>query len=254
MAANTGERTLISALIPPGAAHIDGIYSLASVFGGSRTCVLVAATFASMLSDFSLRAAPRANIRTGSAERLPIGFADATADALALRILRLSAMTYAYAALWTEVCDAVPSDAWTGGIDYPGRPALADVGAEWSTSVPLRRASDRRQALIELDALVALALGVSDDELCTIYRTQFPVLAGYDREAYVYDANGRLVPNGVQQAWRRLGDRLPIDERTAIHPASGKSYCYELPFNRLDREGDLRQAYAEFSRRLMNSA
>ena len=60
--------------------------------------------------------------------------------------------------------------------------------------MPLRIAQDRRQALVEIDALVALMLNVTADQLCTIYRTQFAVLYGYDRNVYFYDANGRLVP------------------------------------------------------------
>ena len=51
-------------------------------------------------------------------------------------------------------------------------------------------------------------LGVTADELCTVYRTQFAVLYGYDHNEYTYDANGRLVPNPVLRAWRSKGDRI----------------------------------------------
>ena len=50
-------------------------------------------------------------------------------------------------------------------------------------------------------------LGLTADELCTIYRTQFPVLYGYDRNRDHYDANGRLVPNSVLTIWRQKRDR-----------------------------------------------
>ncbi len=58
---------------------------------------------------------------------------------------------------------------------------------------------------MEIDALVALMLGVTADELCTVYRTQFAVLRGYDKDTYLYDANGRLVPNAVLAPWRKQG-------------------------------------------------
>ena len=92
-------------------------------------------------------------------------------------------------------------------------------------------------------------LGLTADELCTIYRTQFAVLYGYDRNVYFYDANGRLVPNSVLTVWRKKGDRITEEERTATNQA-GNTYTYELPFVTLDREADMRQAYADFERRL----
>ena len=102
---------------------------------------------------------------------------------------------------------------------------------------------------MEIDALVALMLGLTADELCTIYRTQFAVLRGYDRDVYYYDVNGRLVPNSVLSVWRKKGDRITEEERTATNQA-GYTYTYELPFVTLDREADMRQAYAHFERLL----
>lgn len=92
-------------------------------------------------------------------------------------------------------------------------------------------------------------LGLSIEELCTVYRTQFAVLYGYDHNTSYYDANGRLVPNSVLTVWRKKGERISEEERTATNQA-GNTYVYELPFQTLDREHDMRVAYAEFERRL----
>ncbi|MCA0347214.1 MAG: hypothetical protein LCH31_09365, partial [Actinobacteria bacterium] len=107
--------------------------------------------------------------------------------------------------------------------------------------------------------LVALSLGVTVDELVTIYRTQFPVLYKYDHEDYLFDANGRLVPTEIRQAWKRAGSpddasRFSVQARTAIHPSSGVTYAYDLPFQTMDRERNFREAYARFERMDANSA
>ena len=65
----------------------------------------------------------------------------------------------------------------------------------------------------------------------------------------MYDANGRLVPNSVLTVWRKKGERMSVEERTATNQA-GNTYIYESPFRLLDREADMRAAYAEFERRL----
>lgn len=248
MAANTGERTLIPALVPPGTAHIDGVSSATPMDENQLgNCVAV---MSSLIADFALRSAPKANIRFSSVERLPFVPSPVIRRLLRLRALRLNCLTKAYGDLW-QLCyaDDMQVDFWTGGFANSVRKPLGDVGSKWTIETPLRIAADRRQALVEIDALVALGLGLTADELCTIYRTQFPVLYGYDRKTYLYDINGRLVPNEVLSVWRKKGDAISEEERTATNPA-GNTYTYELPFQFLDREADMREAYAEFERRL----
>ncbi len=254
MAANTGERTLIPAILPPGAAHIHGIFSA----GGVEPPLLVdvASSAMSLLTDFVVRAVPKATIASSTFSRMPRTPA-VLRHQRAVRVLRLNCLTDAYSDLYDSVIEelggplAVGSDTWTGGLDYPGRSDLGDVPATWNADVPLRRGVDRRQALVEIDALVALGLGVSADDLCTIYRTQFPVLAGYDRNKYFYDANGREVPTPVLQVFKKKGlsqtDTSGMTEEERTHTnASGNTYVYELPFVTLDREADMRAAYAHF--------
>ena len=124
------------------------------------------------------------------------------------------------------------------------------VTQKWTATTPLRIAEDRRQALVEIDALVALMLGVTADQLCTIYRTQFAVLYGYDHHDYVYDANGRLVPNEVLTVWRKKGDR--IRARGADRDQSGREHVHlrASVYACSTGRADMRSAYAEFERRL----
>jgi hypothetical protein len=225
MAANTGERTLLPALIPPGTSHIHGVFSAAAPTEPLDRLVLCGATASALLSDFAVRSAPKATIYAKTFERLPRITKPDIANEIILRYLRLVCLTEAYSDLWQEI-----------------------IGTNWTPDVPLRRAEERRQAMVELDALVALSLDITADELCTIYRTQFPVLRGYDTSRDYYDSNGRLVPNSVIVSYRKRGDLLSIDERTLIHPESNIPYTYELPFRLLDREDDLRAAYSEFSK------
>ena len=120
------------------------------------------------------------------------------------------------------------------------------VNYKWSEGSPFRLAADRRQAQVEIDALVALMLGVTADELCSIYRTQFPVLYKYDTQRDHYDQNGRLVPAEVLKVWQKLGDAADEDDLSATN-AQGFEYIYAPPFRTLDREADMRTAYAELN-------
>ena len=253
MAARTGERTLIPALIPPGAAHVDGVFSAGVLDEDPRLLLLAAGAMSSLIADFLTRSLPQSDIRAPTASRLPCALGSWGLDhEVAVRVLRLSAVTSEYADLVKRTHTAEFRDvAWTTSEEHA---PLALARPEWTLDLPLRAARSRRQAQLEVDALVALSLGVTADELCTVYRTQFAVLYGYDKTSYVYDANGRLVPTSVLQVWRRKGDAITEPERTAVHPGSGIAYTYELPFATLDREADMRRAYAEFERRLAERA
>lgn len=249
MAANKNERTLIAAIIPPGSAYVDGIYSAGFVKPDPRRLLAIGASMSSLTVDFLVRVAPKSNIRSNVARRLPHIADHPLASEAEARFRRLVCLTGAFEGLWQQSHSTIAdSIEWTGGLDYKGRGPLAEGSSNWTPHSPLRRASDRRQALVEIDAIVALSLGLAAEELCTIYRTQFAVLYGYDRSSYHYDANGRLVPNSVLTVWRQKGDDITEEERQAVHPGSGITYTYELPFVTLDREADMRQAYAHFER------
>ncbi|GAA4693923.1 class I SAM-dependent DNA methyltransferase [Phytohabitans rumicis] len=250
-AANTGERTLMSAVLPPGAAHVHNVYSLGRLDGEHDLLPAIQAIMGSLVADFVIRCVPKDDILLKTVNRLPWAPPPlALKDVIALRVLRLNCVTGAYAELWQDCyVSSFRDDTWVGGLEHLRRRPLGEVEPGWNADTPLRIAADRRQALVEIDALVALMLGLTADELCTIYRTQFAVLYGYDRNVYYYDANGRLVPNSVLSVWRKKGERITAEERTASNQA-GNTYTYEMPFVTLDREADMRHAYAHFERLL----
>ncbi|PZE61273.1 class I SAM-dependent DNA methyltransferase [Curtobacterium sp. MCPF17_001] len=240
MAANTGERTLISSVIPPGAAHVLGIYSARVKSNDLHTLALMGAISASLVADFAIRVAPRSNIINSTFARLPFprNLHPLLSYELRSNYLKLVGLSSAFEAFRLAALEIIQTSSTVG--------PLPEDSAPWE---PYRKAIDRRRALVNIDAIVALSVGLSADELCTLYRTQFAVLYGYDRNVYFYDANGRLVPNEVLKVWRQKHDAISEDERTATN-ASGNTYTYELPFQTLDREADMRQAYAHFEKLL----
>ena len=226
MAASTGFRTLYISLIPPGFAHVHGVQSAA--LPDQPTVAITAATASSLLADFQTRSTGLANLFGSLIDRLPRVVDFPLSMKLVRAFLQLNCLTSAYAPLWEEV-----------------------TGTEWTPDVPLRKAEERRQAQVEIDALVALSLGVTADELCMIYRTQFPVMRKYDSQD-LFDANGRKVAEDVAKLHRKLkpGQELSAQERTWTHPQSGATYVFEYPFRILDREADMRAAYERFEREL----
>lgn len=248
MVAPTGKRTLIPAIFPPGMAHVHPVYDM-WISGHNETLTAIG-FMSSLLNDFSVRVAPK-NISGEVISRLAVSRSEnGLAIALRARALMLNSLTAAYADFWNSLTDLTSEgQAWTAGYGYPYSVSLEVLDHEWSEDSPLRLAADRRQAQVEIDALVALMLGVTADELCSIYRTQFPVLYKYDTQRDHYDQNGRLVPAEVLKAWQKLGDAADEDDLSATN-AQGFEYTYAPPFRVLDREADMRTAYAEFEHRM----
>ena len=249
MAANTGERTLIPAIMPPGTAHVNPVYSGAWEDNISEYLPALQAVTSTLLVDFLIRSRGRNDIHPTDFVKLPVIRPEAPfAGAIILRSLRLNCLTSAYADLWADCWN----ESFTTDSPILERYDERPIGPEWTADTPLRRAEDRRNAQAEIDVMVAMMLGVPIDDLCTIYRTQFAVLYDYDhgrgQGAYVYDANGRQLPTPIRQAWKdhkypASNEDMPLSGRTHTHPGSGVTYVYDLPFRIRDRESDFRRIH-----------
>lgn len=244
MADNVGQRTFVPAIIPPGAAHVHNVASLRTP--GNRELVLLAGALSSLLIDNLVRSAPKSNIRANVISKLPAVQFGMLSNKVILRVLRLNCLTGVYARLWAECyTDDFLNDSWASEPLGTRSVDLSAVPESWNPDVPLRRAIERRQAEVEIDALVAIALGVSADELVSVYSNQFPVLVNKDRDRYLFDAHGRMVPAAVISAWKRGQEELGVDEIQRL--VSGDEAMPTLPFRFLDRAHDLRLAHDYFS-------
>lgn len=229
MAAKAAYRTLYPTLIPPGTAHVHAVRTAgyASTKHSAELLFAVAA-MSSLCLDFQVKSAVGSEISSTFLGQLPLPDRSQRllTSGLIRRAAKLVCISKDFAELWNEV-----------------------FGTTWTSESPTRSAEQRRRLQIEIDALVAIGLEITADELCTIYRTQFPVLRSYEQND-LYDVNGRKVPGEMNKLYRQYGEDLSVEERTWVHPQSNVEYVFEFPFQSFDREEDMRTAYAYFERKL----
>ncbi|MFI1929192.1 hypothetical protein [Streptomyces sp. NPDC020330] len=264
MIAPNTERSLYPALVPPGAAHTNVVRS-ASIAGNYQTA-LTAGMWAALPIDYLLRITGTGHLDVGRANALPApSVGHPLSSALMLRTLRLNCLTTAYAPLWEELHDPTWSAYEPWAVQWPGLEPLEAVAPTWERSTPLRSERARRSALVEIDALVAVWLGMDADALIAAYRGRFPVLQKYEAASW-FDAEGwKLASNArtygqrqTKETWKQF-EAYMADPAFKAHqtdptnnpaPQTPVPDGYTAPFYKADRETEMREAHAYFQKRL----
>ncbi len=280
-----GERTLLACLVPPGCCNIDAVIST-SFMNLSNLM-----TFHSMLLSVPFDAFQKMSIATdlhpAKLQQLPLPFLDnKVASCLHIRALKLSCVTSQFGPLLEQVWNyRFESDSWTCNESRLESESIQYGTHIWSRSFALRSHYARRYALVEIDVIAAMALGLSLNDLLTLYRVQFPVMREYETDTW-YDQTGRIVftPSkglsgvglprkkvkgatdcsvvteertleGISVGWEDVKDlkqgtvtKEILDDTMPGGPRK-RIISYVAPFTRCDREADYRQAWDVFSQR-----
>lgn len=279
MLSQSGERTLISTIMPKKIAHIDGCFSV--VFKDLCNLLILDSLTLSLAYDFWVKITAKATLRGDLIRQFPLPeLSINTKKTLFVRALTLTCLTNHYAELWESSYDAeFNEDSFTSPLipDLRGEGSLnrdffRNLTPHWQRNNALRTDYERRQALVEIDVLSAMALGLTLDELITIYRVQFPVMRQYEQDTW-YDQSGRIVftnskgltgvgfPRNSKNVtsseigWNDIKDMESgtveriIEDDTLPTGKIERTITYTAPFFKADREEDYAAVWAEFKRR-----
>ncbi len=263
MIGSNSERTLSSAIIPPVSAHIDGLYSMTF----KKDTALVAGMCASLPIDFFIKATGKSHARFDILSMIPVISESNIKNEITVRALLLNCLTTDYGKLWKkEYKSSFANTLWAKTDNRLKNMHFSELNSSWTRKTPLRFDYERREALVELDVLVAMGLGMTLKQLKTIYRIQFPVLQAYESDTW-YDRDGRIVFTvnrglvGVgftRTEWEEIKDakegvftRTITDDTLPGGPIE-RTIEYIAPFDRCDREKDYEEVWANFEKRFAN--
>lgn len=256
-----GERTFISAIIPPKTSHINGL--LGFDFKNNDDLVLAEAMFSSIPFDYFVRTLNKSNLQPNVVAKLP--YVSTKYDAaLRLRALMLNCLSNEYENLWeSEFRDDYIKDRWAKADNRLDDEMFSRLQHKLSFNTCCRTDYMRREMLVEIDVLTAMALGMTLEQLKTIYSIQFPVLQSYEDDTW-YDANGRIVFTNNRSM---VGVGVSRSEFESIKDMKTGSYTqmitddtlpdgpiertteYIAPFDKCNREKDYEEIWREFNKR-----
>ena len=259
----TGERTLIGAIVPPQTAHTNGLIGID--VAKINDLILIAGLFASVPFDFLVKVTGKSNFTDDTARMMPVPKSMYDTEIMA-RALLLNCLSANYELLWRQCFDPrFTLCQWSKKDARLNSEKFLQVGSEWLYNTPFRSDYERRQALVELDVLVSMALGMTLEQLETVYQIQFPVLRSYEADTW-YDANGRIVFTNNRSLTNAGFSRLEWENGIKGAPAGQKFYRavsddtmpggpaertieYVAPFERCDREQDYETAWRFFEKK-----
>jgi hypothetical protein len=250
-------RTLISAIAAPKIGHINVVFGIR--LDNKIDLVMLQGLMSSLPLDFFIRTANKDGIDRNFIQGFPFFKKN---NNILVRSLLLNCITSHYCSLFSEVWDdGFKSISWTKEDPRLDNSKFSNLTGTFTWDTPLRTDYERRQALIELDVLVAKLLGMTLEELKLIYRIYFYVMKSNEEDTF-YDRNGRIVFTGAslsglgysRSEWNEIKDKTSgtftrtIEDDTLSGGKVKRYIEYVAPFDRCDREKDYEIAWKFFEK------
>ena len=272
MVGTSSERTLIPTVIPPGVGHTNAAVSFA--FSDRRSLIRTIQGWLTIVADGFLKTTGKSNLNEKMALAQPLFPFDRNSAA---RVLGLICITTDFEGIWNEFVSSQPITPWSKSDPRLEVRYFDQFKNSWNRHSVLRTDFERRQAQLELDVLCAQALGITLEDLCALYRIQFPVLRMYENDTW-YDQKGRIIfsrkngegplprkkkakhkafgikgkSSGIALGWEDVKNMKEgivtytfMDDTLPGSPVN-RTIEFHAPFDKCDREEDYKEAWKFF--------
>lgn len=255
MLSPSGERTLQPSLVPPKVSHTNGVASI--TFEKEKDVLEFLGITSSIILDFYIKLLRKSNLYDNTIKDLPLGIDEIYLNQLFPRVLMLNCLNEYYSPLWEKFYSKNwKNDNWSKN-DLRFSP-FSLLENKWTIISPLRNSYERRFCSVEIDVIVAIALGLNLEDLIYAYLIQFPVLQENEDDTW-YDTKGNIVFTcskgltgvGLDRAeWNTIKEMKAGEtyehtiEKSELY--KGQKMTYYAPFDKCDRVEDYKVAWEFF--------
>lgn len=257
MVALDSERSLISAIIPPQVGHISTVTSFA--FQDIKHLLNASAMFFSLPYDYLVKAYGLSHIIKSVVSSMPWVEVSETCLTYVLALSNINKNYHNLVNLSKDYFTPIKSCFSDRSYNEEVERFNSSAGIDGFKSY-----LSRRNALVCIDVLVAKALGMTLEELCSIYKQTFSTMQDNEKSTY-FDSTGKIVWSNyvglpgvgylhdgkkpTAKTWLQIlqnDDSLTCDKDI---PGLGiVNVTYTRPFITCDRIGDYKRAWAHFEK------
>ncbi|MBS1636195.1 MAG: hypothetical protein JST26_09780 [Bacteroidetes bacterium] len=255
------ERTIKPVILPPKVSHSNGAISV--FFKDDKYLLGFCGLSSSIIMDFFMKTTGKGNLYDSTIQSFPLAVDEIYSNELNLRVLLLNCLSNNYSELWAQSYTELFNACKWSKFDKRLKDFSA-ISKTWNWHTPLRNAFERRMALVEIDVICAMGLGLTLEDLIMIYNVQFPTLqqneddTWYDKKGdIVFTCSKGLIGVGVDKLiWNKIKEQGEgecyeyINEKSELY--RGKQFVFCAPYTKCNRIEDYKIAWKHFEKVFKN--